>query len=77
MAKIAKSKLTAKQKLEQLLNSKATVSPDELVEASGGQLGGRNSIYDACARGDYDCIRTGKRIFIVTAPLRRKLGIEA
>ena len=55
MAKAARSKLTAKHKLEQLLNSKATVSPDELHEASEGQLGGRNSIYDACARGDYDC----------------------
>jgi hypothetical protein len=77
MAKAAKPKLTAKEKLERLLSSKATVAPDELHQHGAGQLGGRNAIYDACARGEIENFRVGKRIYIPTAPLRRKLGMEA
>jgi hypothetical protein len=75
MAKAPRPRLTGKEKLEQLLNSKATTSPDELHET--GEMGGRNGIYDACNKGDIECFRMGKRIFIPTAPLRRKLGMEA
>jgi len=77
MAKTARAKVSAKQKLERLLNSKVTVSPEELHEQGGGQLGGRNSIYEACGRGEIECFRVGKRIFIPTGPLRKKLGLEA
>jgi hypothetical protein len=77
MTQIAKSKVTPKEKLERLLTTKTTVSPHELHEAAEDQLGGLNSIYLACARGDYDNFRSGKLIKIVTASLRRKLGIEA
>jgi hypothetical protein len=38
---------------------------------------GRNGIYDAIKRGDLDVIAIGKKKAIVTAPLRKKLGIEA
>ena len=75
MEKSAKRRDTGKEKLERLLASKAAVSPDELHQT--GELGGRNVIYDACNRGEIECFRMGKRIFIATAPLRRKLGIEA
>lgn len=77
MAKAAKARPSAKETLVGLLNSKATVSPDELHKAAGGQLGGRNSIYVACGRGELPAIRVGKRIMILTEPLRRKLGLEA
>jgi hypothetical protein len=38
---------------------------------------GRNGIYAACATGEIECFRMGKKIIIPTAPLLRKLGIEA
>ena len=77
MAKAAKARKTPRQKLEEVLRARATISPEELYAASSGQMGGRNTIYDACERGDIECFRNGKRIFIPTAPLRRKLGLEA
>jgi hypothetical protein len=66
------------------LLSKPTISPDEL-HASGVIPVGRNSIYDACnsflnspqSGTGIECFRINKKIVIPTAPLRRKLGIEA
>jgi hypothetical protein len=77
MAKAAKSRVSAKEKLVRLLNSKATVPPEELHAVAGGQLGGRNAIYESCHRGDLEHIRVGNRIFILTEPLKRKLGLAA
>jgi hypothetical protein len=37
----------------------------------------RGAAYDAAHRGDFETVRIGKLIKVVTAPLRRKLGIEA
>jgi hypothetical protein len=37
----------------------------------------RGSVYQAAHAGEIDVIRIGHRIKAVTAPLRRKLGIEA
>ena len=37
----------------------------------------RNASYEAAKRGDIDTIRMGKRLIAPTAPIRRKLGIEA
>ena len=51
------------------------ISPDELYEL-GILPVGRNSIYDACNKGEIECFRIGKKIVIATAPLRRKLGID-
>jgi hypothetical protein len=36
----------------------------------------RGSAYEAARRGDYETIRQGKRILVITSALRRKLGIE-
>lgn len=52
------------------------ISPDELFKLRLMPVS-RNSIYDACKSGDIECFRVGKKIIIPTAPLRRKLGIEA
>lgn len=37
----------------------------------------RCGAYDAAKRGDFEIIRVGRLKKAVTAPLRRKLGIEA
>jgi hypothetical protein len=38
--------------------------------------GSRNSTYDAIRRGDIPSIRVGRRIHVLTAPLRIKLAID-
>ena len=38
---------------------------------------GRNQAYEACRCGEIESFRIGKKIVIPTAPLRKKLGIEA
>jgi hypothetical protein len=52
--------------------------PTTTVEKAGRVLGlSRNVAYEAAARGDFSTIRMGKRILVLTAPLRRQLGIES
>lgn len=53
-----------------------TISPEELHKLKLLPVS-RNGIYDACNRGEIECFRIGKKIVIPTAPLRRKLGLEA
>ena len=55
---------------------KPTISPDELHSLKVLPLS-RGGIYDACNRGEIECVRYGKKIAIVTAALRRELGLEA
>ena len=66
---------SSRANLERLLSSKATISPVQLRET--GCFGGLNQIYQACARGEIECIKIGRRFHIPTAPLRRRLGIES
>jgi hypothetical protein len=75
MAKQAKARTTPRDKVEALLRQNATTGPEQLYET--GAFGGRNTVYDACSNGTIECFRMGKRIIIPTAPLRKKLGIEA
>jgi hypothetical protein len=56
--------------------SRPGISPDDLHRLQILPLS-RGSIYDACNRGDIDCFKAGKKIIIATAPLRRKLGLDA
>ena len=72
---INQEKLSQRETLERLLTEKAVVRPEEL--AATGAFGSRNKVYDGCNTGEIDCFRNGKMIIIPTAPLRRKLGIEA
>jgi hypothetical protein len=58
------------------LLAKPTISPDELFRASILPLS-RNGIYAAIQRGEIDAIPYGHKKAIVTAPLRKKLGMEA
>jgi hypothetical protein len=55
--------------------SRPTISPDKLHQL-GVLPASRNGIYDACARGEIECFRVGRKIAIICAPLRRKLGLD-
>jgi hypothetical protein len=57
------------------LLSKPTITPSELV-ASGIFPLGRNGVYDAIKRGKIDIVDLGHRKAIVTASLRRQLGLD-
>lgn len=59
--------------ISELLN-KPTITVDNAAKAIGLP---RNAIYAAIHRGEFATIKTGKRILVLTAPLRRKLGIDA
>jgi hypothetical protein len=56
------------------LLSKPTMSIDDAAILLGI---GRNAAYDAARRGDIECITLKRRRRVITAPLRRMLGIEA
>jgi hypothetical protein len=64
---------TVEQCLEEI-RTKPVVSPWPTVgvalELSKG------GTYDAMRRGDFETMRVGSRIKVITAPLRKKLGIE-
>jgi hypothetical protein len=51
-----------------------TISPDELYSARILPLS-RNGIYGAIKRGEIEVVGYGRKKAIVTAPLRKKLGI--
>jgi hypothetical protein len=57
------------------LLAKPTITPDELLRSNILPLS-RNGIYEAIKRGEIDAIGYGKKKAIVTAPLRKKLGME-
>lgn len=51
--------------------------PTTTVENAGRILGtGRNATYEAVRKGEIESIRVGRRMLVLTAPLRRKLGLE-
>jgi len=66
--------LTSLQIAEAL--SRPTISPGVLHKLGILPLG-RAGIYDACKNGDLQTVRYRRKIAIVTAPLRKKLGMEA
>jgi hypothetical protein len=51
------------------------VTPEELY-AAGLLPVGRDAIYAACNTGEFKTIRRGRKILILTAPLRKKLGMQ-
>jgi hypothetical protein len=56
------------------LLSRPTITPAELI-ASGILPLKRNGVYDAIRRGEIDVIDLGHKKAIITAPLRKKLGM--
>lgn len=58
------------------LLSRPTITPAELI-ASGILPLKRNGIYDAIKRGEISVVSLGRKKAVITAPLRKQLGIEA
>jgi len=67
---------------------KSTLSADQIGEllkfpttsvVNAGRILGlsRNVTYEAVKRGEIESLKYGKRIVVLTAPLRRKMSIEA
>ena len=68
--------------------SRAKYTKDEIVQAlsgltttaeiAGAALGlAKNATYEAIRRGEIESMRFGGKIVVPTAPLRKRLGIEA
>ncbi len=57
----------------QELLSRPTIS---VVEAARILGIGRNSAYEAARTGDIQSLTIGKRVLVLTIPLRKKLGME-
>jgi excisionase family DNA binding protein len=57
----------------QKMLSRPTISVDAAAKLLGT---GRNATYDAVHRGEIAVMRVGGRILVLTAPLRKALGIE-
>jgi hypothetical protein len=57
------------------LFAKPTITPDELLRSGVLPLT-RNGIYEAIRRREIDVLEFGKKKAILTAPLRRKLGMD-
>jgi hypothetical protein len=66
--------LMTSQEIRELLG-RPTITPDELYRSRVLPLT-RNGIYDAIRRGELEVLEFGKKKAIITAPLRRKLGME-
>ncbi|SHN86741.1 helix-turn-helix domain-containing protein [Bradyrhizobium erythrophlei] len=62
-----------KQEIEELL-SKPAITPDQLLRSQILPIG-RNTIYDAISSGELASMKVGKKKLILTAPLRKQLGI--
>jgi hypothetical protein len=70
----AKEPMTLEEALEHI-RRKATV---DLWPIVGLALGlSRGSVYEAAIRGEIEVLTYGRRKKAVTAPLRKKLGLEA
>jgi excisionase family DNA binding protein len=61
-----------KLEIEALL-AQPTISIDETACLLGT---GRHATYRAARRGEFETMRVGGRIRVLTAPLRRRLGLE-
>jgi hypothetical protein len=57
------------------LLSRPTIAPAQLI-ASGILPLKRNGVYDAIKRGEIDVIDLGHKKAVITASLRKKLGME-
>lgn len=63
-----------KEEIAALLE-RPTITPDELLRTGIFPLS-RNAIYRAIDRGEIDAIKISRRKAVVTAPLRKKLGLD-
>lgn len=52
-----------------------TLSPDAVLEAGWFPMS-RSPFYRALGRGEIPCVRMGRRLFVLTTPTLRLLGID-
>ena len=64
--------MTRKQNIQPLLNATCTVQE---LKDTGVWPTGLAGIYEAIRLGELDVIRSKKRVKIICAPLRKRLGI--
>jgi hypothetical protein len=57
------------------LLARPTITPDQLFQSGVLPLS-RNGVYGAIRRGEIDVISIGRKKAVITASLRRKLGLE-
>lgn len=62
--------------IRKLLLDRVTITPDELLQSGIFPLS-RNGIYQAIERGEIAAVKIGRKKAVITAPLRKQLGIEA
>jgi excisionase family DNA binding protein len=62
-----------KQEIDELL-SKPAITADQLLQSKLLPIG-RNTIYDAISSGELASMKVGKKKLILTAPLRKQLGL--
>lgn len=65
--------MLTREEIEELLAQPA-ITPDQLLRSKILPIG-RNSIYDAISSGELASMKVGKKKLILTAPLRKQLGI--
>jgi hypothetical protein len=68
----AKRKLSLAE-IDRLL-SQPTITADELAKLIRSS---RNGAYDAIKRGEVATIRLGRKVKVLTGPLRRQLGMDS
>jgi len=66
------NEMTVEEAIEEI-KTKPVVPPWPTVGVALGLSKG--GTYDAMRRGDFETLRVGKLIKVITAPLRRQLGI--
>ena len=64
--------MARKNNIKPLFNPTCTV---EELDDTGVWPTGKAGIYDAIRRGELDVLRSKKRFKIITAPIRKRLGI--
>ena len=64
--------MTRKQNIQPLLNTTCTVKE---LKDTGVWPTGLAGIYEAVRRGELEVLRSRKRVKIICAPLRKRLGI--
>ena len=58
------------------LLAKPTITPDQLYRSGVLPLS-RNGVYEAIRRKEIDVLEIGRKKAVITASLRRRLGIES
>jgi hypothetical protein len=69
----AKTRLSRRDEAMERLMSRATITAYDVMALTGW---GETTVRRAIAAGDIATIRPGHRIHVLSAPLRRQLGID-